>query len=237
MSASAMLSLAEALDLDGMEGATYRPSSTMAGEVVPADWGADDLWRFYVERLVLHDNPFERLPSPPDDDDAAEAGDASVEGDRDDDIAAAAERADKASEQADKASEQAERKREADKEAAAMVIQRAVHFWRMRRARQRANAALEARRAAQRRQEARQAAESAINQGRELEQRHRELLHGEAPPQASTTERSRATSDEAPGLRSATSRTPRVGADAAPSEDSSGLQGSVSCGGRATVQK
>jgi len=31
-----MLSLAEALDLDGMEGATYpyRPSSTMAGEVV-----------------------------------------------------------------------------------------------------------------------------------------------------------------------------------------------------------
>ena len=36
MSASAMLSLAEALDLDGMEGATYpyRPSSTMAGKVV-----------------------------------------------------------------------------------------------------------------------------------------------------------------------------------------------------------
>lgn len=232
MSASAMLSLAEALDLDGMEGATYRPSSTMAGEVVPAGWGADDLWRFYVERLVLHDNPFERLPPPPDDDDAAEAGDTSVEGDRDDDIAAAAERAVKAM-----TLEQAERKREADKEAAAMVIQRAVHFWRMRRARQRANAALEARRAAQRRQEARQAAESAINQGRELEQRHRELLHGEAPPQASTTERSRATSDEAPGLRSATSRTPRVGADAAPSEDSSGLQGSVSCGGRATVQK
>ena len=231
MSASAMLSLAEALDLDGMEGATYRPSSTMAGEVVPADWGADDLWRFYVERLVLHDNPFE-LPPPPADDDAAEAGDTSVEGDRDDDIAAAAERAVKAM-----TLEQAERKREADKEAAAMVIQRAVHFWRMRRARQRANAALEARRAAQRRQEARQAAESAINQGRELEQRHRELLHGEAPPQASTTERSRATSDEAPGLRSATSRTPRVGADAAPSEDSSGLQGSVSCGGRATVQK
>ena len=218
-------SLAEALEFDGMQGAIYRPSTTLSGEVIPADWGVDDLWRFYVERLVLHDNPFERLPPPTDDDDAAETG---GESDLDDDKAAAAavERAVKAS-----ALEQAEQRREAEEEAAAMVIQRAEHARRANRERERATAALEARRTAQRRQEARQAAASAINLGRSLEQRHRKLLHGEAPPQVSTTEQSRATSDEVSSLRSAASRTPRLEADSARSEDSS-LQGCISCSGR-----